>query len=74
MRTFATLPSLIIHTSLAFATRLVFRLHPVQQGEPFGGRVIKNRDVFCLFERKRAAAQESTLLVREARQLVENFG
>jgi hypothetical protein len=53
---------------------VVFRLHPIQQGEPFGGSVLKNRDVFCRFERKRASAQESTLLVREARQLVENLG
>jgi len=68
------MPRSIIQTSLAFATRVVLRFHAIQEGETLGRGVLKDGDIVCLVEGESASAQEASLLVSEARQLVENFG
>ena len=68
------MPRSIIQTSPAFATRRILRFHPVEERESLRGGVLQGRHIVRLVDGGRTAAPQTPLLVREARQLVENFG
>jgi hypothetical protein len=72
-RTLATIPRSTTQTSPALATCGILCFHTVEKSEALGGSMFQRCDLLGFIHRERPAAQQPAFLVREARQLVEDF-